>query len=160
MKHTICDSLGLVQFLTMVGEIARGAPISPFPVWQRELFNARDAPRITYAHHEYDEIKHFNNKQSRDFDQMAHESFFFGPKEIATLRNHLPPKERELFYNVDFGWGSPSYGGPAGAIPFVSFYGRFRDSEGEDWVVVPILLPHHVMKKFLFELVKITVRSL
>ncbi|KAL5143346.1 Methanol O-anthraniloyltransferase [Glycine soja] len=64
------------------------------------------------------------------------------------------------FYNVDFGWGSPSYGGPAGAIPFVSFYGRFRDSEGEDWVVVPILLPHHVMKKFLFELVKITVRSL
>lgn len=61
---------------------------------------------------------------------------------------------------MDFGWGSPSYGGPAGAIPFVSFYGRFRDSEGEDWVVVPILLPHHVMKKFLFELVKITVRSL
>ncbi|KAG5013703.1 hypothetical protein JHK86_025964 [Glycine max] len=55
---------------------------------------------------------------------------------------------------------NPIYGGPAGAIPFVSFYGRFRDSEGEDWVVVPILLPHHVMKKFLFELVKITVRSL
>ncbi|KAL3038558.1 hypothetical protein AAZX31_01G139200 [Glycine max] len=273
MNHTICDSLGLVQFLTMVGEIARGVSISQFPVWQRELFSARDPPRITYAHHEYDQTKHCSNKDTMDFDQMAHESFFFGPKEIATLRSHLPQhlrkcstfeilsaclwkcrtkalglepneivglspfitargkvglhvpngyygnafafpmalskagllcqspleyalglikkakaqmgleyvksvadlmvlkdrpkyktKENYLigdtthvgFYDVDFGWGSPIYGGPAGAIPFVSFYGRFRNNEGEDGVVVPILLPHHVMKRFLFELVKIT----
>ncbi|CAJ1930858.1 unnamed protein product [Sphenostylis stenocarpa] len=54
MNHTICDSLGLVQFVSMVGEIARGASVSQFPVWQRELFSSRDPPRITCAHHEYE----------------------------------------------------------------------------------------------------------
>ncbi|XP_017426276.1 methanol O-anthraniloyltransferase [Vigna angularis] len=271
MNHTICDSLGLVQFLTMVGEIARGASITQFPVWQRELFSARNPPRITCAHNEY-ETQHCQ-KETWDTHEMDHGSFFFGPKEIATLRSHLPmhlqnsstfevlsaclwkcrtialglkpnetvglspfitargklgqqvpngyygnafafpmalaragplcqnplgyalelvkkakaqmgaeyvssvadlmvlkgrPKYRTEgnyligdtthvgFYEVDFGWGSPIYGGPAGAIPFVSFYGRFRNSEGEDVIVVPILLPHHVMRRFLSELVKIT----
>ncbi|QCD90945.1 shikimate O-hydroxycinnamoyltransferase [Vigna unguiculata] len=88
MNHTICDSLGLVQFLTMVGEIARGASITHFPVWQRELFSARNPPRITCAHHEY-ETQHCH-KETWDTHQMDHRSFFFGPREIATLRNHLP----------------------------------------------------------------------
>ncbi|XP_029130699.1 LOW QUALITY PROTEIN: methanol O-anthraniloyltransferase-like [Cajanus cajan] len=91
MNHTICDSLGLVQFLTMVGDIARAAPISKFPVWQRELFSARDPPRITFPHHEYEDESQHCNKETWDSHEMAHESFLFGPKEIAFLRNnHLP----------------------------------------------------------------------
>lgn len=67
MNHTICDSLGLVQFLTMVGDIARAAPISKFPVWQRELFSARDPPRITFPHREYeDETQQRNMGQPRN----------------------------------------------------------------------------------------------
>lgn len=278
MNHTMCDSLGLVQFLTMVGEIARGASISQFPVWQRELLSARDPPRITCAHHEYDhhEIVHCNEETTTNNDEMAHESFFIGPKEIESIRNQLPqnlrkcstfeilsaylwkcrtkalelnhneivglspfitahgkhglevpngyygnafafpialskagllcqsplgyalglikkakaqmsaeymrsvadfmvlkgrPKYRTKgnylvgdtthvgFNNVDFGWGEPIYGGPAGAIPFVSFYGRFRNSEGEDRIVVPILLPRPVMNKFHSELVRITTKE-
>ncbi|KAK7307390.1 hypothetical protein VNO77_40408 [Canavalia gladiata] len=268
MNHTICDSLGLVQFLRMVGEISRGARVSQFPVWRRELLSARDPPRATFVHHEYD-----YEDQIDDRDQMAHESFFFGPKEIASIRNHLPkhltkcstleilsaciwkyrtvalglkPNEivgfstfitargkqglivpngyygnafafpmvttkagllcqnpleyalglvkkakaqmsaeymssvadlmvlkgrpkyktkgnylvadsaRAGFYNVDFGWGSPIYGGPAGALPFISFCGLFRNSEGEDCIVVPILLPRPAMNRFLSELAKIT----
>lgn len=270
MNHTICDTLGLVQFLTMVSEIARGACISQYPVWQREqLFSTGDPPRLARAHPEYDhdhEIENINNN-------MTHESFFFGSKEIASIQNHLPqnlkncttfdmisaclwkcrtkslglnpnevvglspfitargkpglevpsgyygnafafpialsragllcespleyalgliknakaqmsaeymssvsdfmvlkgyPKYRTRgnylvgdttrvgFDDVDFGWGEPVYGGPAGAIPFVSFYGRFRNSEGEEGIVVPMLLPPLVMKRFLSELVKIT----
>ncbi|RDX69537.1 Methanol O-anthraniloyltransferase, partial [Mucuna pruriens] len=271
MNHTICDSFGLVQFLTMVAEIARGAPISQFPVWERQLFSARDPPRITCPHHEYED-----ETETWDSNEMAHEAFFFGPNEIASLRNHLPqhlrkcstfeilsaclwkcrtialglkpneivglspfitargkqglqvpngyygnafafpmalseagllcqnpleyalglirkakaqmsaeyvssvadlmvlkgrPKYRTKgnyligdtthvgFYDVDFGWGCPIYGGPAGAIPFVSFYGRFRNSEGEDGIVVPILLPRPVINTFLSQLLKITTKD-
>ncbi|XP_020236189.1 methanol O-anthraniloyltransferase [Cajanus cajan] len=262
----------------MVGDIARAAPISKFPVWQRELFSARDPPRITFPHHEYEDESQHCNKETWDSHEMAHESFLFGPKEIAFLRNnHLPHHLRKCstfeilsaclwkcrtialgmnpnetvglspfitaprgkvglqvpngyygnafafpmaiseagllcqnplgyalglikkakaqmsaeyassiadlmvlkgrpmyktrgnyligdtthvgFSDVDFGWGSPIYGGPAGAIPFVSFFGRFTNSEGEDGIVVPILLPHHVMKRFLYELVKIITKD-
>lgn len=60
------------------------------------------------------------------------------------------------FERVDFGWGKPIYGGPVRAIPFISYLARFRNSRGEDGIVVPILLPQLVMERFLLELKKIT----
>ncbi|GLT55588.1 hypothetical protein SLA2020_286980 [Shorea laevis] len=61
------------------------------------------------------------------------------------------------FGNVDFGWGKPAYGGPAkggvGAIPGVaSFYIPYKNSKGEDGIVLPICLPAPAMKRFAEEL--------
>ncbi|KAI3850368.1 hypothetical protein MKX03_000836 [Papaver bracteatum] len=74
LNHTMSDAQGLVQFMTALGEIARGA-LAPsiLPVWQRHILNARDPPQPTFAHHD-----------------MVHRSFFFGPQEVAALRRHVP----------------------------------------------------------------------
>jgi hypothetical protein len=61
------------------------------------------------------------------------------------------------FGEVDFGWGKAAYGGPAkggvGAIPGVaSFYIPFKNSKGEDGIVLPICLPAPAMKRFVEEL--------
>uniref|UniRef100_A0A5B7ARG0 Putative methanol O-anthraniloyltransferase n=1 Tax=Davidia involucrata TaxID=16924 RepID=A0A5B7ARG0_DAVIN len=95
LNHTMSDALGLVQFLNAVGEMAQGASApSLLPVWQRELLNARCPPRITYIHHEYEEESDKNSSPvTMDHDNnLVHQSFFFGPKEINAMKKHLPPQ--------------------------------------------------------------------
>lgn len=84
------DAAGLVQFMSAVGEIARGAssPSVP-PVWQREILNARNPPRVTCEHHEYDDVPDTKGTLMA-LDDMVHRSFFFGPKEISILKNLVP----------------------------------------------------------------------
>jgi hypothetical protein len=80
-----------------------------------------------------------------------------GRPQYTTAGNYLVADTTRVgFGGVDFGWGKPIYGGPSGAIPFVSFFARFRNSRGEDGVVVPIWLPLPVMERFQQELLKIT----
>lgn len=89
LNHTICDALGLVQFLNAVGEIAQGkyAP-SITPVWERELLSARDPPRISCTHEEFDDsIDH----SYLNYGATVQQCYCFGPKEIKSLREHLPP---------------------------------------------------------------------
>ena len=277
LNHTISDSLGLVQFLNTVAEMASGSCVpSKQPVWQRHILNARDPPRITCIHHEYEMVN--NNKCTTiiENNDMVHWSFFFGPKEMRSIRKHLPQhlqtcttfeiltaclwkcrtialefdpndvvrlscsinlrgkqgmqylqvpngyygnafafptvlSKAELlcknplgyaldlvkktkaemseeyiksvadlmvikgrppyitagnffvadttqvgFSGIDFGWGKPVYGGPSGAIQFISFYARFKNNKGENGVVVPIRLPLPAMERFQLELLKIT----
>ncbi|XP_057453911.1 benzyl alcohol O-benzoyltransferase-like isoform X3 [Lotus japonicus] len=91
LNHTMCDAIGLVQFLSAVGEIARGMPQpSILPVWRREILSARDPPRVTCTHPEYDEQTPYNKEISIPLDDMVHKSFFFGPTELATIRSFLP----------------------------------------------------------------------
>ncbi|XP_061988508.1 alcohol acyl transferase 1 allele GSa-like [Rosa rugosa] len=89
LNHTMCDAFGLVQFLNAVGEIARGAeaPSTP-PVWERELLNARDPPRISCTHHEFDDTTGPSYLNSA---ATVQQSFCFGPEEIKALKKHLPP---------------------------------------------------------------------
>nr|BCK60966.1 benzoyl-CoA transferase 1 [Scoparia dulcis] len=93
-NHTMSDASGLVQFMAAVGELARGAdaPSVP-PVWQRHLLDARDPPRPSFPHREYDVVPDTNGTLI-PLDDMAHRSFFFGPSEISNLRRHLPPRLR------------------------------------------------------------------
>ncbi|KAL9458604.1 hypothetical protein AB3S75_007469 [Citrus x aurantiifolia] len=87
LNHTMCDAFGLVQFLKAIEDMARGE-CSPalFPIWQRQILNARNPPQVTCIHHEYDEI----NTNEVPSDNMAHKSFFFSLKGIKALRNQLP----------------------------------------------------------------------
>ncbi|KAF8038426.1 hypothetical protein BT93_B1079 [Corymbia citriodora subsp. variegata] len=88
------DAAGLVQFMTAVGEMARGANApSILPVWQRELLDARDPPRITCTHREYDQVADTRGAVI-PLDDLDHRSFFFGPTQMSALRNGLPPHQR------------------------------------------------------------------
>uniref|UniRef100_A0A7N0ZTL2 Benzyl alcohol O-benzoyltransferase n=1 Tax=Kalanchoe fedtschenkoi TaxID=63787 RepID=A0A7N0ZTL2_KALFE len=88
LNHTMADATGLVNFMTAVGEMARGQTyLSVQPVWRRELLNARNPPRVTCVHHEYDQVE----GTIVPFENMVHRSFFFGPDEVAALRKLVPP---------------------------------------------------------------------
>ncbi|KAJ7949925.1 Benzyl alcohol O-benzoyltransferase [Quillaja saponaria] len=90
LNHTMSDAAGLVQFMTAVGELARGAAAPSIqPVWCRELLNARNPPRVTCIHHEYDEVADTKGTII-PLDDMVHRSFFFGPTEISALRRFIP----------------------------------------------------------------------
>jgi len=87
MNHTMCDGSGICQFLKALSEIAHGAPKpSILPGWHREILCAREPPRITCIHQEYQQLP----PDSRSIFIPHQRSFFFGPKEIASLRALLP----------------------------------------------------------------------
>ncbi|KAK7243183.1 hypothetical protein RIF29_37972 [Crotalaria pallida] len=95
LNHTMSDAAGLVQFMTAVGEVAKGASQpSTLPVWRRELLNARVPPRVTCTHREYEEVPD-NKGTIIPLDDMAHRSFFFGPTEVAAIRRLLPSHQRQ-----------------------------------------------------------------
>ncbi|XP_052482068.1 benzyl alcohol O-benzoyltransferase-like isoform X2 [Gossypium raimondii] len=88
-NHIICDGIGLKQFMSTLSEMARGATAcSISPIWERHLLDAGDPPRVTFHHHEYDEVE--PTTTSRPLDNLVQRSFFFGPVEVSTLRSLLP----------------------------------------------------------------------
>ncbi|KAL6660648.1 hypothetical protein ACP70R_001683 [Stipagrostis hirtigluma subsp. patula] len=90
LHHAMADGHGVAQFLGAVAELARGAPAPTVPpVWRRELLEARDPPRPSFAHREYDEGG--GAAITVPPDGMAYRYFFFGPRELAAMRTHLPP---------------------------------------------------------------------
>ncbi|GLT59753.1 hypothetical protein SLA2020_325540 [Shorea laevis] len=95
LNHTMSDAAGLVQFLGAVAEMARGCLVPSIPpVWERHLLNARNPPRVTCTHHEYDEVADTKGTII-PLDDMAHRSFFFGPAEVAAIRRFVPLHLRE-----------------------------------------------------------------
>ncbi|KAK9668798.1 hypothetical protein RND81_13G087400 [Saponaria officinalis] len=90
LNHTMADAPGLAQFLNAVAELARGADVpSVLPVWERHRFAARNPPRVTCVHREYEDVD--DPKETIiPLDAMVHKSFFFGPIEIAALRGIIP----------------------------------------------------------------------
>uniref|UniRef100_A0A0A9H717 Uncharacterized protein n=1 Tax=Arundo donax TaxID=35708 RepID=A0A0A9H717_ARUDO len=101
LHHTMADAQGLVQFLGAVAELARGAAAPTVaPVWCRELLQARDPPRPCFAHREYDEVPDTKGTIV-PLDDMAHRSFFFGRREVAAVRAHLPPHLRSRASTFD-----------------------------------------------------------
>ena len=92
LNHTISDSLGLVQFLNTAAEMASGSRVPlKQPVWQRQILNARDPPRITCIHHEFEVVNKNKSTTIIENNNMDHWSLFFGPKEMRSIRKHLPP---------------------------------------------------------------------
>jgi hypothetical protein len=71
-----------------VGEMAQGkcAPSIPH-VWQRELLNARNPPRVTCTHYLFDEVPDTNDYPLHN---MVPCSFFFGSTQVNAIRKHVP----------------------------------------------------------------------
>jgi len=92
LNHTMCDGPGYQQFLSAWAEMARGATKpSIAPVWRRELLMARDPPRITCNHREYEQVPDtVKGTVTPNQDDMVQRSFFFGPLDIAALRRLIP----------------------------------------------------------------------
>ncbi|CAN6579829.1 unnamed protein product [Malus baccata var. baccata] len=79
LNQTMCDAPGLLLFLTAVAEMARGAHApSILLVWERELRFARDPPRITCAHHEYEEVSDHSDGScaSKSFEKQIQPQLF------------------------------------------------------------------------------------
>ncbi|KAF3447687.1 hypothetical protein FNV43_RR08390 [Rhamnella rubrinervis] len=92
-NHTLCDAFGLLQFMNAISEMAQGAQEPSIqPVWQRDLLSARNPPRITCTHHEYEEA--MTGPVNMDQNNLVRRSFFFGPNQIKAIRSHLPPHLR------------------------------------------------------------------
>lgn len=91
------DAPGLVQFMTALGEVARGASVPSIrPVWKRELLLARDPPRVSCVHHNYLQL-HDDDKRG-SIDSMAEletHCFFFGPEDMACLKKQTPHPARK-----------------------------------------------------------------
>lgn len=87
----MCDSIGAAQFICAIGEHVCGAEApSIVPIWQRQLLNARNPPRLSCMHHEY-----YTNIRTPPppipLNNMVRRTFFFGSKDISALRHLLPP---------------------------------------------------------------------
>ncbi|MFS7908653.1 putative benzyl alcohol O-benzoyltransferase [Helianthus anomalus] len=94
------DAAGFVQFMIALNEIANGASEpSTLAVWQRELLCARDPPRVTCAHHKYDEVDDNTNGTIVPLDNdMEHRSFLFGPTRISAIRRFYSNTPTRMFH--------------------------------------------------------------
>ncbi|KAJ6752457.1 hypothetical protein OIU85_002837 [Salix viminalis] len=99
-NHPMSDAIGLVQLLSAIGEISRGAQApSILPVWQRQFLCARNPPRVTCTHNEYGHHHELVRKPSElnvpEFrgcaDGAAHRCFIIGPEELSNIRKWVPP---------------------------------------------------------------------
>ncbi|KNA08666.1 hypothetical protein SOVF_160600 [Spinacia oleracea] len=100
LNHTMADAPGLVQFMSAIAELARGAKSPSIqPVWERHLLSARDPPRATCEHREYEEVADTNGTII-PLDDMVHKSFFFGPTEIAALKRFVPPHLKSSTFEI------------------------------------------------------------
>ncbi|CAO2813027.1 unnamed protein product [Amaranthus hypochondriacus] len=88
-NHAICDGTGVMQLMNAVGEMARGfsAP-SVLPVWDRERLLARESPKVTFPHPEYEQ--HEGDNHAHGDPNLVQKTFLFGPTELAALRRHVP----------------------------------------------------------------------
>ncbi|RLN35168.1 benzyl alcohol O-benzoyltransferase-like [Panicum miliaceum] len=88
LNHTMCDAVGIVQFMSAVGELARGQPAPTVaPVWSRETLDARIPPRPSFPHHEYDPVPPTPFPPPGD---MVMRTFTFRPADVAAIKKGLP----------------------------------------------------------------------
>lgn len=90
-NHTMSDAAGILQFLTAVSELARGAErLSVLPVWERHILCSRYPPRVTLRHREYDAV--IDTKGTMIAHDRVVRHLYFGATEISALRRTLPPQ--------------------------------------------------------------------
>ncbi|TYG38140.1 hypothetical protein ES288_D13G197700v1 [Gossypium darwinii] len=89
-NHTMSDAVGLIQFMSTMGEMARGAVAPSIPT---------NPPLITCAHLEYDHDKAATGT-IMPTDNLVHRSFFFGPTQISALKRSIPDNLRCSAFDI------------------------------------------------------------
>jgi benzyl alcohol O-benzoyltransferase len=160
LNHTMADALGLTQFLGAVAELARGVAQAPTvrPVWERHLLEGQrnPPPRIIsdglelwyeaeMADDDGDNI--IPSSLNLKDDDMALRSFFFGPGEIAAIRDQLSPdlQKRASRFDVIAGWLwkhrtmalAPDYSADEPMLILVVVNARGRDREATGCAGIP-----------------------
>ncbi|KAH1090745.1 hypothetical protein J1N35_018002 [Gossypium stocksii] len=81
------DAGSVVQLMFALAEMAGGAtaPSIP-PLWGRHILAAREPPRVTFTHREFDEV----DGTIIPLENMVQRSFFFSPTYVSNLRLLLP----------------------------------------------------------------------
>jgi hypothetical protein len=88
LNHTICDAIGLAQFVSAVAELARGLPPpKAAPAWSRELLEARSPPKPVFPHREFDAVP----PSPPPPGDMVMRTFTFGPDDVTAIKRGLPP---------------------------------------------------------------------
>ncbi|TYH45485.1 hypothetical protein ES332_D11G268300v1 [Gossypium tomentosum] len=89
VNHVMSDVSGMMQLILGMAEIGRGA-VAPSiqPVWERQLLNARDPPRVSLLHREYNQVEE-GTITSNPSENTVHRSFSIGPNQVSTLRKLL-----------------------------------------------------------------------
>lgn len=97
MCHCIADGFGMLQFIKSIADFAGGEPFpSTLPSWEREFFTARIPPSIEHVYPAYKPFLHGLDRTGDDVmlstppESMVLQYFFFGPREMATLRSQIP----------------------------------------------------------------------
>ncbi|KAJ1275899.1 hypothetical protein BS78_05G171500 [Paspalum vaginatum] len=97
-NHTLCDATGISQFMSAVGELARGLPAPTVaPVWCRHLLEARSPPAPAFPHHEYDALPLAPAPPAPPAagdSEVRRRTFTFSGADIAALKRGLPPRLR------------------------------------------------------------------
>jgi hypothetical protein len=83
LNHTICDGIGILQFMRALAELARGLS-SPTvaPVWSRELLEARNPPMQSFPDGEFDILPPAGG-------DMVMRSFTFRASDVAAIKRSL-----------------------------------------------------------------------
>jgi hypothetical protein len=95
LNHTICDAIGIAQFMSATAELARGLPAPTVaPAWSRELLEARSPPRPSFPHREFDAVP-ANVSVPRwagamPAGDMITRTFMFGPADVSAIKRRLP----------------------------------------------------------------------
>ncbi|EES18990.1 benzyl alcohol O-benzoyltransferase [Sorghum bicolor] len=102
LNHTICDAIGLAQFMSATAELARGLPAPTVaPAWSRELLEARSPPRPSFPHREFDavpgnvSVPRWAAGAMPAAADMITRTFTFGPADVSTIKSGLPPHLRK-----------------------------------------------------------------
>ncbi|CAN6180725.1 unnamed protein product [Urochloa humidicola] len=92
LNHTMCDAAGIVQFMSAIGDLARGLPAPTItPVWSRELLDARRPPQPSFPHHEYDPVPPTPFPPP---DDMVTRTFTFRPADVAAIKKGISAAQR------------------------------------------------------------------
>ncbi|GLJ15154.1 hypothetical protein SUGI_0247880 [Cryptomeria japonica] len=101
LNHIMADGIGVAQFLTALGEIAMGASgLSIPPIWKRETLKPRSQPSIRLPLYEYEQVP----GKIMSVDELSHASYFFGPKEIESLKREAGIKTSTFEALSGFMW--------------------------------------------------------